>query len=227
MEDGGWLRIGGLAGIAFVALNLVGAFLPGSPPKPDAPIADIRSFYVDHRAALIVGAYLSGLAAFAGLWFVGTLREALRRAEHGGPLGGIVFAGGVATSVLALAGTIMLAVAAMDPHRDDASLRLLADLGNVSFAVLFFPWALFNVAGGIALLRTGLFARWIGWSGIAVGVVFLVAAGGLGTRSGAFAAGGAVSFIALVLGMAWGLVISVAMLRVRLEPVERLAPVAV
>ncbi len=213
-----WLRCGGIAGIVFVAGNLAAALLPGAPPKPDAPIADLRAYYVDHRVAVQIGLYCSGIGMVAGLWFIAALRTLLRGVDANGLFASVSYAAGIATSTIALAGAIPVAAAALDPHRDDAVLRALVDFGNMGFALLYFPWALFNGAASLAILRTGLFPRWLGLLGLLVAALFLLAAAGIGTTSGPLAAGGAVSFAALALGMLWGLGISVAMLRSRAAP---------
>ena len=81
-----WERIGAATGIAFVAF-LLASFLviPEAPPALDDPIADIRSFFVDHSSAFQASAYLTGLAGLFFLFFLGSLGTALDRATPGGP----------------------------------------------------------------------------------------------------------------------------------------------
>jgi len=74
-----WERVGAASGIAFVAL-LLASFLviPDAPPALDDPIADIRSFFVDNSSNVQASAYLTGLAGFVFLGFLGSLGGALR-----------------------------------------------------------------------------------------------------------------------------------------------------
>jgi len=50
-------------------------------PNADAPGDEIRDFFADDRGAIMAGVWLRFLAGFAFVWFLGTLRSALRRAE--------------------------------------------------------------------------------------------------------------------------------------------------
>ena len=38
-------RAGALTGVAGAALYVIGALLPGAPPKPDAPVSQVISFF--------------------------------------------------------------------------------------------------------------------------------------------------------------------------------------
>ncbi len=222
-----WLRYAAGAGIVSVILTVLGAFLPGAPPQPDDPLGDIRAYFADHRTALLIAAYLGGLSAILSLWFIAGLRTVLRRAEGGdGTLALAMFAGGLVVNGMALLGTVLSATLAFNADRDDGVFRTVYDLGNMTFAVLYFPWALFTAAAAVVMIRTGVLARWLGWAGLVVAVVMLVGAAGLGQTSGAWAAGGVISFVAFLLGMAWILVTSIVMLRLPLaeQPALRTAP---
>src|SRR5438045_5196034 len=86
MSDARWERFGAATGIAFVALLVVSfAIIPDKPPELDDPILKIRSFYVANSSAWQANVYLTGLAAFFFIWFLGTLRTALERAEASVP----------------------------------------------------------------------------------------------------------------------------------------------
>jgi hypothetical protein len=227
-DDRRWLRYAAAAGIASVVLTVVSAFLPGAPPAPDDPLPDIKAYYADHRTALLLAAYLGGLGVALSLWFIAALRGVLRRAEGGeGTLALAMFAGGLVVNALALLGAIVTATLAFNANRDDGTLRLAVDLGNMVFALLYFPWALFTAAASAVMLRTAVFPRPLGWAGLVVSVVMLVSAAGLGQTSGALAAGGVVSFLAFLLGMAWIVVTAVLLLRVQpaAQPTARMAPV--
>jgi len=208
-----WTQYAAIAGIVFVVLTIVGAFLPGQPPKPDDSIATIRSFYADHRSAILLSAYVGGVATAFGLWYIAALSVVVRRAEGGGGILALTtFAGGAVTSVVGVIGLLVSAALAYSSRSDDV-LRTMFDFGNMSFALIMFPWAVFTAAASVVMIRTGLFARWLGWAGIAAAALMLISAAGLGQTSGAWAAAGAVSIVTFIVGMIWILATAIFMLR--------------
>src|SRR5829696_5170335 len=78
-----WERLGAATGIAFVVV-LVASFvvIPDTPPALTDPASEIRSFYADNSSAWQASVYLTGVAAFLFLWFLGSLRSALGEAER-------------------------------------------------------------------------------------------------------------------------------------------------
>ena len=73
-----WERVGAASGIAFVAFLLASFFvIPDAPPALDDPVGEIRSFYVDNSSAFQASAYLTGVAGFFFLCFLGSLGAAL------------------------------------------------------------------------------------------------------------------------------------------------------
>ena len=81
-DEEGW-RWSAATGAGFAVLMLAGLTLPWIPPPGDASIDTIRSFFVDHRGAILAGDCLFGLGAALFLWFLGTLSSYLRAAEGG------------------------------------------------------------------------------------------------------------------------------------------------
>src|SRR5438105_14924985 len=105
MDERTSLRYAGVAGIVFVVLTLVGVFLAGAPPKPDAPVSEWRAFYSDHRTAVLLGVILGGIGSAVVLWFISGLRSVLQRAEGGsGTLAWTAFAGRLATAPASVVG---------------------------------------------------------------------------------------------------------------------------
>jgi hypothetical protein len=197
-----WIRYAGYAGFIGVFITFYGALTALFPVLPSGATAAIRDYYASHRVAVTGGAYLTGLGAPFLLWFISALRAALARAEGGaGVLAWLSFSGGVATTVLALFPSICAAVLALNPQRDDGVLRAVFDLGNLTFALVFFVWAAFVAAASVLMIRTGVLARWLGWFGIVVTVVFLIYPAGIVATI--FNPGGLVDLIAYALGMIW------------------------
>ena len=106
-----WTRAGAGAGLAGAVVYVVGAFMGGTPLKPDDPIDKVVNHLSDHRSALLGGVVLTlvGLALF--LWFLGYLRALLAGVEgDGAPLATTTVAAWVALFVLVGAGGIPLDV---------------------------------------------------------------------------------------------------------------------
>src|SRR6266705_1050180 len=103
MAEDRWERLAAATGIVFVVLGRVGSFLAGQPPKAGEPIKKITAFAVDKRSALLLGDYLSAVGVVFALWFFGSLRSYLRRAEGGtGRLSAVAFGGGLLAGGIAV-----------------------------------------------------------------------------------------------------------------------------
>src|ERR1700750_551593 len=72
-----------LAGIVFVVLMLIAAFLPGSPPKPNDSAAKIVKFVTDKNDQLRWSGFVGVLASIVLLGWLGAVWRLLRRAEGG------------------------------------------------------------------------------------------------------------------------------------------------
>ena len=68
--DAKWERLGAATGILFVVLLVVSVFMVPTPPDINASPGTISAFYSDHRTAILVSAYIGGLAVPVFLWFL-------------------------------------------------------------------------------------------------------------------------------------------------------------
>ncbi|HZU81075.1 MAG TPA: hypothetical protein VE991_14240 [Acidimicrobiales bacterium] len=174
-------RVGAASGIAFVVLDLIGAFMYPEQPRSDSPPGVTLAWVHDHRVALQWGMILSPLAAAALVWFVGYLRVRVRPVEGGGPdPGPMVLAGGVAVAVmlaLAVMPTAILAFMDSQPAglRDMALVRMFGDLNTVFFSAVSAMTVVFLAALALPMLRRVLLARWVGWLAALVAAVNVVA----------------------------------------------------
>src|SRR4051794_37020244 len=103
----GLSRWGALGGVAYVVLFAVGVILVfnGEPDSDSAP-AKVIAFYSDsgHRDRINIGWVVAGLGIFFFLWFVGALRQTVRRLEGGdGFLTALTTIGGTVYATLTLA----------------------------------------------------------------------------------------------------------------------------
>ena len=195
----------------FVNLLIVQGALAGAPPKADDPTSKITAYFTDHRSRVLASMYVGGLALVFFLWFLGSLRDGLTRAEKGtGRLAAVTFGAGVAIAALSAAMTAVQTTLAFKAAGagDAAIIRAFFDLSNMLGTFLLFPAVVFLLAASAVMIRTGAIARWLGWAGLVNAVVQIIAAAALFTDSGPLAAGGAFGFIAFILALLWILAVS-------------------
>lgn len=209
-----WERLSGLTGVAFAALILLALAVQGVLPNADAPADEVRAFFEEERGGIMAGVWLRFLAGFAFLWFLGTLRSALQRAEgETGRLAAVAFGAGLLFLAAGMVANVALAAAAFDGDRAVDS--------NVAAALLTIAHFAY-IAGGMALawllaatffvvVRTGVFPALVGWAGLAIGVAAIVC--------GLVFAGTRAELAAHPFFVLWVLVVSV--LLVRAPPADR------
>lgn len=168
-----------LTGILFVVLAIVAFAVTGETPGTDDARQEIVSFYLDNDSEMSISAALLALAWVALLFFLGSLRQALRAAP--GDEGGL--------SMVALLGGLMIAVGAsifagigftLGDAADELPSSAILTL-NALNSDLFFPvavgTAVFNLGVGLAVLRHGGLPRPLGWVALIVGIAGVTPAG--------------------------------------------------
>jgi hypothetical protein len=198
-------RLGAIAGVAFVVLNLVGGVVHGSEPSLSASAAAITAYYRHHHSAiigslLVGGAIASVLLLVVALVLADRLRGAGRRLTGATVLA--TFTAGMAASVLS--GAIEIGLAQTAAHTVNPSYVR----GAYSAVVTLNTAPLLFLALGclaIVLGGRGVLPGWfLGVNGVVSALTFL---GGIAVgTSGFFASndGGAVVFAGLAL-YAWAL----------------------
>ena len=207
MNDSKWQKYALIGGPLFVVLGLVGGFLPGSPPKPDADVNKITTYFVNKDSKIEVGAWLGLLGAVALIWWFATLWRHMSAAEGGRPrlavasLAGLLISGAMYTIASALSGAMALRS---------------GDLGNNSTVL----WALFNTAGGAGAIgvfihllstsalgfRSKMLPQWASGLGLIAALVNLVGSLSIASDSSAIFAFAIIGFFAWSL---WILVVTV------------------
>lgn len=216
------------AGIAFVVLILIAAFVAGTPPKVTDPTPEVRKFLVDERDSLQAAAFFTGLAAIALLWFLGTLRAELRALEGGaGRLTEIAFGSGIALLALALAGAGLAVAPTLHAQQlNPSTLRALYDSQTYVYAMTAFPAAGLTAGSAAILLRTGALSRAAGVLGVVTAAVSVISGVALYGESDSFLSiGGGIGFVSFLLFILWVLVTSVALLMGVREAGAAAAPV--
>ena len=151
--------LGGAAGIVYVVLLMAGDRLGGP---------------ASHLAFS-----LEVLAFTCFLFFLGSLRAVMRRAEGGGGmLSTTAFGAGVMAITIKLASAApVLAARANAGELDPRMMGVLQDINNASFALTFFPLAAMLAAFALVAIRSAALPGWLGWAAAALSVAFAV--GGL------------------------------------------------
>lgn len=182
-----WETYAAATGLVAAACMIVGYGLLLAADQPSASdAAALQAFYADDgKRNLLSASWLAVcLGAAFSVWFLGTLRTVLRRAEgEHGRVANIAFGAGVASVVLFVIGSALKAAIAgavtwdesfaYDPALDA---HLAGVLNAVSYGVITPAGILAAVlfaAVALVTLRTGVFARWFGIVGI-VGAALLV-----------------------------------------------------
>lgn len=182
MSERTWQRLGAATGIlAGLTPVAFGIFDPGSFPDPDDRASAFVSFVSDHGSDLRATAFVLGVSGMLLLWFGGSLRASLRRAEGGdGRLSSIAFAGGVAFALLAIiGGSIQAQLAFFDdehlsPERVKDIWLVLSTTGDAVFGATVYARAVLVGAASWCAVRFGGLPKWLGWIGLVVALASLV-----------------------------------------------------
>jgi hypothetical protein len=183
-DDARWERWAGLGAIAYVVLTVVWGLLIRQGPGLEDSTETITSYYADegNQGQIFFATVLVGLAGILFLWFLGSVRAALRRAEGGaGTLSAVAFAGGVLLVAISyvknsIEPAIATAVDRAEEFTLDPSTEQLLD--SFFLALLIhesLAAAVLVGAASIVALRSGLFPRWFGWVGVVVAVANVAA----------------------------------------------------
>lgn len=180
MNERTWERFGAASGIAFFALVLAAVFVPPVPPTATASASEITSYYGAYGSRVLLAGVFGSLAAMALVWFAAHLRHVLQRAEGGAEkFSPIVYGTGVMVATVGLLATLpqttMAFMADQAGATGTAALMIaLNDAAQISFSLLAFPAALFVGTSGWAMVRGELARPWLGWLGMAIGLISLL-----------------------------------------------------
>jgi hypothetical protein len=195
------------AGIAFVALSVIGDALPGSSyPRINDDAATISAYFRDHSRAIAAGSVLTGAAAPLFVWLFATVASRLRAAGQGA-FALVALAALIAGTALATASDAVLQ-AMVRVGTDNVSKGAYATSGFLITKAFWFA-AVAALAIGLAALR-GAFARWYAWSSFAAGALFALGALTV-TEDGILRVAGPTTLVAFVALLVWVLATSAAL----------------
>ncbi len=214
-------QLGAAAGAAVVAIFVLGAIVMPREPDFDAPATEVAAFFDQHRTRLQIGCAIQALWPPLLVWFVATVATTAREVGERPARAARVALGCAAIfSTVFLIDVCALAIAALRPENMLADPELAASLRDWSWltmgmaapAVCGFALALAT----IALRDRALWARWIGFLGVAAAAAYALRIGILFTTTGPFAADGVLGlYVPVGAIMGFLLVISVALIRSR------------
>jgi hypothetical protein len=153
-----WERYGAASGFAMIVLGAAASVFERAPVT--------ATDFAANRTALLTQSMLFLAGAAVSLWFVGSLRTYLLRAEGGtGRLSTVAFGAGIVWAALSMLAQAFQVGAASDT-RGETSTALLKTMSAV-FTVANLPLAVMLVAVAVIALRHHAFPVWLGWFSIA------------------------------------------------------------
>jgi hypothetical protein len=179
----GLARWAALGGVLYVVLFVIGTIvLFGGVPDSDASPAKVIAYYRDsgHRDRINIGWILTGLGVFFFMWFLSSLRRAVRRWEaDDGFLTGATTIGGVVYAALALAAIAVnqgIRTMSDDTYNHTVYPGLIHaanDAGYVLHATGGAGAAVMIIAASVAAMRAAAWPTWAGWLGVVAGILAL------------------------------------------------------
>jgi hypothetical protein len=175
-----WWRLGGLSGLVFVVLFVVGVAIQHGVVAYDEPVEDIREFWVDSGQRYLIGDYVLGLTftVFYIPFFI-ALTSLLRRAEGGeGIASRVAFVGALGALLWSASASVFwgaLGAGDFAASASDETLVTLMTLDHYATAGQPFTFAVFIGAASYVVFRTRVLWRWLSYVGLAIAVASLLA----------------------------------------------------
>lgn len=136
MDGNRWERWGAASGFGVLALGAMAAVIDAGTVSVRDPVETITAYFVDNRAALLAQSLLFVISAGIFVWFLGSLRGFLPRAEgRTGRLSEVAFGAGMVYVSISLAAQAF-----------QIGLAMAAENTTVQPALLGMAWALFSIA---------------------------------------------------------------------------------
>ena len=194
------------SGYLVIALGIAGAaFERGSPPFT-APIQEVVTFWSTYQRELLAQSMMFVLSAGMYLWFFGTLRSVLMRAEGGtGTLSTIAFGAGIVSAGLQLilqCFQVALAVAASGAL-DGGVVALYSRLGWALSVIAYVPMGVMLAAVAAVSLAHHAFPRWLAWFSLTASLAHFLMTLGLVVKSGPLVPGLATTYALYAVALLW------------------------
>jgi hypothetical protein len=167
-----------LTGVLTLVLGLGGLIVlegPADRPELDQPGRVMLDYFAQHDT-VVLGGFLMLLSVAVFIWFLGSLRDALRRIEGGtGRLSNVAYGGGLATAALmtAMPGASVLG-AVYASELDAARAKTLFIIGDLFLYPAAITGAVLVGATALVVLRSGRLPHWLGWLSVPLALWLLV-----------------------------------------------------
>lgn len=177
-----WWRLGGISGIAWFILFIIGGVaLQGEPPAFDKPIGKVLAFFADKGTQYLVGDYLLKIAFWFGfLPFVICLATLIDRTDSNAQIATrLVITGGLATVIVGGVAPIFsnaLALNAITPGIPEPAAQGLLYAHAVAIAQLGLPASVLVFAAAWATWASGAVWRWLTIVAVIDGILLLIGA---------------------------------------------------
>lgn len=216
MAEQRWEKLGAATGIAFVVVAFASFFLGGEFPMPEDSTEQVAAFYTENADQVLWSLWLWGVAGILFLWFLGSLRSHLMKAEGDtGRLSAVAFGGGIAAGVVYSIGiSISSALAFGIAQNGSAELTdALSDLATHFYNGSAFGFFVLVLATTIVSGRTKVFPAWLGWLGWLIALSTLAGTLTVVVDSGPFATGGIVNIVGFFGFFLWFLALAITVTR--------------
>ena len=174
MQESGAQRFAPLTGLLFIVLAIASfATFGDDPPDPDKPLGEIVKFWTEDTDKLYASLFLPGpglcrLSCSSGPSCTEpcarTARTSACRWQPSGAV--LLLAGG-----LLFDGTVILTLLETAEDLDPASVQLLGALYENDYMPMAAGTMIVALSSGLAILRTGVLPKWLGWIAILLAVV--------------------------------------------------------
>jgi hypothetical protein len=170
-----WSKLSPLSGVVFVALLVSGIFTSGNTPSDTASAAKIVHFYSTHQTGVRVNGLLTIIAVVVGVFFFGTFRARLRQHPGNERFAAMMFGGAILfASGGCLDAGLSWTLADRPTHLDAGAAQALNLLQtNFSFPFTLAGLSALLLTSAIAILRSTVLPKWVGWLSLVMGVVAL------------------------------------------------------
>jgi hypothetical protein len=218
VTDPRWERAAAGAGIGAAVLLAIQTVVAPLYPWYDDPLPRVSIYYAANASAIRVQVLLTGAAGVLFLWWLGSLRVHLRRAEGDpGRLSVVAFGSAIAASgiaglgalatLVATRGDVLASAHAILVPSDVGSVAIVSAVGHelrlASYTLSWFALAPMLAAVAVISARDGAFPRWHMNASYVLTVLALATALSVLIDTGPFAPGGVYTLVLYGLFVVW------------------------
>ena len=194
------------SGYLVIVLGIAGAAFERGSPLFTAPIEEVVAFWSTYQRELLAQSVMFVLSAGAYLWFFGSLRSVLMRAEGGtGTLSAIAFGAGIVSTGLQMilqCFQAALAVAGAGTL-ERGTVALFGSLGWALSVIAYVPMGVMLGAVATASFSYGAFPRWLAWFSCVASFAHFVMTFGLVVKSGPLLPGAPATYALYAIALLW------------------------